>query len=469
VESEHMVALVPDDLVSLSRDDLLTLITRLVGVCEEQAKRIAELEAVVEKQAKQIAQLEAQLGKGGPPPFVKENKPPREQKERKRRSQHFSRLRETPTEVAVHVPECCPDCGRKLSGGWLQRSRQVIEIEPTPVKIIDHVILARYCGVCNRRVLPKVDLSDQVVGKHRVGIGLMSWIAYLHVVGRMPLRTIQRLLALMFGLHLGIGELSEVLHTVSDRGTGLRAELLRQVRGSPFVHADETGWREDGQNGYLWSFSTPEVRYYSHNKSRAGVVAEEVLGEDFSSILVSDFYGGYNRFLCPKQRCWVHFLRDLHKLREASPQSGPWIDSVEAVYERAKAYQRRCREGKTLDCGVFDRHRMRQALEDDLQDLARPYIRPQCQEPQPQSVLAQRIETFLKELFTFVTNPDVPSENNAAERSIRPAVITRKVCGGTRSEKGSQTKATLLTLFGTWIQNNLNPMQQCRTMLATAK
>jgi len=324
----------------------------------------------------------------------------------------------------VHVPADCPACGHKLKGGWLAYRRQVIDIKPSPVEVTEHEVYGRHCGVCGKNVAPKLDLS--------------------------------------------VGEITKVLHTVAKKGEETYKGLIKQIQCSPYVHADETGWREDGQNGYLWVAATPTLRCFVHRKSRAGVVAEELLGEDFDKILIADFYGGYNRFACNKQRCWAHLLRDLDKLRVNYSDNQAvcsWIDTVKGVYWRAKDYQKECREGKSFRCGLFDRQRMRKRFEEELQDLAVPHAGKQSLAPH--RILAERCINFLTELFTFVEFPDVPSENNAAERAIRPAVITRKVCGGTRSEKGSATKATLMSLFQTWLARSLDPIAECRAMLAS--
>jgi transposase len=74
----------------------------------------------------------------------------------------------------------------------------------------------------------------------------------------------------------------------------------------------------------------------------------------------------------------------------------------------------------------------------------------------------------MNELFTFVEFPDVPDDNNAAERAIRPAVIIRKVCGGTPSEQITYVKAALMSLFATWCVRQEDPIEKCRAILATA-
>ena len=84
-----------------------------------------------------------------------------------------------------------------------------------------------------------------------------------------------------------------------------------------------------------------------------------------------------------------------------------------------------------------------------------------------QGKLCRRIEKHVKELFVFVAEPDVPADNNAAERSMRPLVISRKISGGTRSEQGTDSKMALASLFGTWRARELNPLLACREMLVS--
>lgn len=421
-------------------------------------ERLATLEAELEM-------LRSMLTGGGSgssaAPFVKPNRQQRreaERKERKKRTQSFARKRDTPTETVEHAVDHCPDCGRRLSGGWVHSRRQVIEIPETPIRVIEHLVIARRCGVCGKRIVPKLDLSGQVVGKSRFGVKLMGHIADMATSCRMPHRTIQRILNGWYGLRISLGEISEVLHRVAERGKEAYNDLLWEIRGSPVVNADETGWREDGVNGYIWSFSTPEVRYLLRDKSRSSRLVTETLGDEFSGVLVSDFYGAYNAYSGVKQRCWVHLLRDMKKLVEKHPNDESvkrWAGEVKLLYELAKDMSNACYSQIELCL-------WRQHFEARLLKLALPY---RDVKKAPQRVLAKRIESFLGELFSFVDHEQVPSDNNAAERAVRPAVILRKVSGGSRSPKGSDTRMTLLSLFGTWKLQGKNPLVACQTML----
>lgn len=442
----------------LTREQLVEIILNLQAQVKTLTERVAFLEA-------ENAELRARLDGGGDgtakPGWVKPNRRERreaERAERKKRTQSFARKRETPTEEVYHALENCPDCGRTLSGGWEHSRRQVIELPNAPVRIIDHVVIARHCGACGKRHIPKLDLSGQVIGNGRFGIRLMSVIASMATVYRMPYRIIQKTLKALWGLKISLGEVAEILHRVAEHGQGVYEGLLDEVRGSPVVNADETGWRQDGVNGYIWSFSTPSVRYFLYDTSRASRVVKEVLSDEFEGVLVSDFYCAYNAYEGVKQRCWVHLLRDLKTLVEKHPKNKSvvvWADKFMQIYKQA-------RDVADADLPQIQRVRARQVFEKRLLELATPYL---GRKDAPQRVLAKRIDGFLGELFTFVDTEGVPSENNAAERAVRPAVITRKVSGGSRSEKGSKTRMTLMSLFHTWNLGNVSSIDACADML----
>jgi len=190
---------------------------------------------------------------------------------------------------------------------------------------------------------------------------------------------------------------------------------------------------------------------------------EEVLGEEFDGVLVSDFYGAYNVYQGPHQRCWTHLLRAIHQLKERYPQNlalAEWAQGVREVYDRAQAYPG---PDPRLPGVARQAQRVKQQwqFQRQLWSICQPHVRTEA----PMSVLCQRVERFLPELFTFVAEPQVAADNNAAERSLRPPVVSRKVSGGTRSAKGSETKSILASLFGTWRLRGLDPYQAVRRTL----
>jgi len=449
------------DLHTATREELVALILQQQEQIAVLRSEVGGLRAQVLAQAEELAQLRGGGGGGGKavPAWVKPNRPKGEKKERKRRSQGFARRREEPDEIQLHAAACCPECGRKLHGGWVHRHRQVIEIVPPQVRIIEHVLVARHCGICHRRVLPKLTSAELgVQGRRRFGVGVQALVAVLHGRYRMPLREVRRLLAEWSGLRISDGEMVALLEGVVAAGGEELTRLEEAVRGAPVVCADETGWRQDGKNGWLWTFATPTLRYFEYRDTRSGKVPEEVLGEDFGGVVSCDCYAGYNRLTAEKQRCWAHLLRDLHALAEEHadrPTVVAWVKAIQALYAEARAFPA---------ASPLRRQRKRRALEVRLDGLVRRLAQ---QAQAPHRVLAQRMRSHLREWFVFVEHPEVPSTNNLAERSLRPAVIARKISGGTRSAQGSKTMMGLMSLFGTWAAQHRALLPTCRDLLLT--
>ena len=405
----------------------------LLAVIAEQQRVIAELRWRVEV-------LESRLSSRGPTAGMPGNRPSvkRRQQERKgprrQRLHGFARRRMEPTRRVIHAPESCPECGTGLSGGWVQRTRAVIDLPVTPAEVIEHLFVARICPLCGKRRLPQEPLKGLAMGRRRLGPNLMSLIVTLREEGRLPVRSIQWYLQTVHQLKLSVGAIIEVVHAAAQRAQPVVAEMFKRIRGSPVVHADETGWREDGVNGYVWTFSTPTERYFLRRGRGKGVV-DEVLGEFpgqgdgmlFSGVLVSDFYAAYSHYPGLKQRCWVHLLRDIDELEALYPQDtglGRWATAVRQLYDRAKAsadYPSPPASGYQPSASADQL-----MLEKLLLSLCQPFSND---DTAPQAKLCRRIERFIKELFVFVSHPGVPADNNAAERSLRHLVVSRKISG----------------------------------------
>ena len=175
-------------------------------------------------------------------------------------------------------------------------------------------------------------------------------------------------------------------------------------------------------------------------------------------------YGAYNVHQGLHQRCWTHLLRDIRQLKEKYPgHQGlvEWAQQVREVYDHAQAYPGPD-PGLPETVQHAQRVKQQQQFQEQLLDICKPYVGSDA----PMSVLCQRVERFLPELFTFVADPLVSADNNAAERSLRPAVVSRKISGRTRSPEGSTTKSVLASLFGTWRLRGRNPCHALNSILS---
>jgi Zn-finger nucleic acid-binding protein/uncharacterized coiled-coil protein SlyX len=470
----------PLDLSSASREDLIALILAQRERLADQEQELARLRAELATQQTAMAALQERVGvllaaldppdgdnpssrpttMPGLKPASRTRTPAAEPRPRKRRARGSGRRRMRPTAHQMHAYARCPHCATTLQGGTVKRTREVIEVVPGRVEVTTHVYVERRCPRCRGRWLPGPELDGLVVGHGRLGVGLLSLIAVLREELRLPVERIQWYLAAVHGLHLSVGGIVATLHTVAARAAPAVEQIRASIRASPVVHVDETGWRQDGGNGYAWTFSTPTARVFVRG-SRERAVLEAAVGSAYPGVLVSDFYAAYTGYAGRHQYCWAHLLRDVDELTEQHRDDAAvrgWGDAVHALYQRATA--------EAADGNPAHARQRRLCYEAELGALCAPYLGVA---DAPQRVLCERMTKHLAELFVFVADPAVPATNNAAERSLRHLVTTRKISGGTRSPAGTATKMTLASLFGTWRLQGLNPLVACRALLADSQ
>ena len=391
------------DLNAASGETLLEIIAGQRAVIADLQRRIGVLESRPNRRGSS--------GMPGNQPHSSRQAP--EKKEpRKPRRHGFARQRMTPTRRVEHAVAVCPDCGTHLNGGWVQRTREVIELPVAPVEVTEHAGSPHLSGMpCPKR--PCIWASSACQSG--------SLMVTLREEGRLPIRIIQWYLESVHQLHLSVGAIVQAVHGVARQAETAVREVLEQVRASPVVQGDETGWRQDGSNGYVWTFSTPSERYFLRRGRDKGVV-DEVLDSSFSGVLVSDFYAAYNHYPGLKQRCWAHLLRDIHDLKGLYPEDAGLAHGPRrfTVYTEAKASVLRAQPPCT------------QLMPNGLgAAFPIPWRRPSSAGANGSS------------RNVFVSDPAVPSDNNAAERSLRHLVTSRKISGGTRSGQGADSKMTL--------------------------
>lgn len=455
------------DLFHADRDELLDIIRRQHQTMAEQARVIARLEQDIADLRRTVATLMEQVDSGGGTSGTAMGTPTGmpglkavqasqgSARERKRRAPGAGRRRMNATRTEVHALTQCPRCGAGLSGGTVKRTREVIELPAPRVVVTEHQYVERRCGVCGTRCVPTPQLDGQVQGRGRLGHGLTSLLVLLREDARLPVRTIQHLLQTLTGLHLSVGAIVAASDRVAKRAEPPLAAIAQAIRGSPVVHLDETGWRQAGRNGFIWTASTPTQQYLIYG-SRKKTMVDDLIGTDYAGVVVSDFYTAYTGDARRHQYCWAHLLRDIDELAAQHPNAAlhGWASAVRGCLHRAMA-------AATGD--PTQRLRERVAAETELRHLCQPWLEPRV----PQTPLCARILRHLESLFVFVTEPGVPATNNAAERSLRHLVTIRKISGGTRSAKGTQTRMALASLYGTWRLQRTNPYRATFALLAS--
>ena len=214
--------------------------------------------------------------------------------------------------IPVDVGERCPVCGGRLKLKQI-RDRTVIESEPVKPKKILYRLCHKECTRCHRSFRAK---APSVLPKTLYGNQITAQVAVMHYFHGIPLGRICEM------TEIPLGSVVDVLHRLSGYFAPLIDLLKEQYRLSPVKHADETGWRNDGQSGYAWLFCTPETSLFSFQNTRSAAVPRSIFGEEkLPGVLVVDRYNAYNKAPVEIQYCYAHLLRDVEKLEKDFPDN----------------------------------------------------------------------------------------------------------------------------------------------------
>jgi transposase len=355
--------------------------------------------------------------------------------------------------IAVPLPATCPHCTGPLK---VIRTATQLQVDVPVIRPIvrEFQIPIGRCRHCGRRVQPRHPLqtSDALgAAAHHLGPQALALTATLHTALGVPYAKIARFLTTAFGLPVSRSTLCRALARLATRAAPTYTALTAQVRGSPRVSLDETGWKVAAHLEWLWVAVTPETTVYRIQPGRGFDEAAALIGADDAGVLVRDGWAPYRAFAAADhQTCLSHVLRRCHGLVEIlAPPTARWPREIATVLKAALGLRDRHAAGTVSAHGLAIA--TGQLLARLLRLLARPRRHPALRR------LAQHLDTELTALFTFLVVPHVEATTWRAEQAIRPAVILRKVCGGNRRPRGARTHEILASLLQTAHQRRLDP------------
>jgi len=394
--------------------------------------RIAELEQAAARQAAPFRRAE-------------DRKVPEGEKKRPgQKPGHRGVCRVRPQEIdrEIEVPlAVCPHCSGQLS----ERSplvQYIEEIPPLRPEVVRLITWEGRCAQCGNvySTHPLQTSRAQGAAKVQLGPRALSLAAMLNKHLGVTMRGTCRVLRQMCGLRVTPGGLAQALARIAGKLTGEYEALLRDLRSSPAVFADETSWWVGGPGWWLWTFTTPERTVYCVNQSRGSQVVKETLGENFAGMLVSDCLASYDPPQYRKHKCIAHHLRAIKHARDRPDgKDSCYLREWELFFKTVTTiYWLRSK----MDASSFTARRT--ALEqwcDKL--LAQP-----CDQPAEVAV-HNRLHKQRPHLLGCLYEAAAEPTNNRAERALRPAVIARKLSCGNKTPAGSRCWEILASIATT--------------------
>lgn len=417
--------------------------------------RIAELEAENAQLRKRLEQLEHELQnihqRRKKTRAQQDPKRSRKDRRRKEHRQHPGCFRPEPPpdtqfiEHDVH-PEQCSHCGGDDLEATGKFEDHIVADIPEP-KIEWH----RYrrhiyrCRCCQQSCQGRGDL--ELPGAH-IGPRARLLTCYARAHLGISLGKTQNLLHDFFGLTVSRAGLLGHLRWGGTLFAPVVDKLWELLRQSPVVQGDETGWRINGQPAWAWCFRDPRLALFLIDRHRNRAVLERALGASFAGTLVSDFYAVYNRLDCAKQRCLVHLLRELAKLREELP----WQSVRAFIQPLITLFQDAIQLGKDRDQRSTQAFAAaRQRILDRFDDLL---LKSNTKHPECLRIW-RRLFKHCDELFTFLYDPQVPADNNGTERDIRSLAAARNDGGTHRAPWSADAFARIKSVIVTGMKNGV--------------
>lgn len=353
--------------------------------------------------------------------------------------------------------QCCPTCQNPLERTKLTTSHTVEDIpdlETVKTIVTQYQLERQWCGICKKEVSPK---PAEVVPYSRFGINLTLQALFWHYSCRLPYGIMTTMFAQTYNIKIEEGSLAEIFKRTKDHLGPAYNELLKVVRTAPVKHADETSWRIDGQNAWLWAFLTKDTAFYTIEETRGKGVPEKTLaGSSPDHCLVHDDYAAYSKLPVNHQSCWAHLLRVSHEYSNQSKNS----KEMTALHLKLKTIFQKLNQTIQEPFHLKERKLKHKTIWQELQTI----IKTKYQSDDAKKIQT-RIKNQNKNLIIAILHQDVPLTNNLAERMIRPLVVKRKISGGLRSNDGAAATAVNMSVIQTIKMRDLPLFSTLKTII----
>ena len=409
--------------------------------------RIKELENKDHDKDKRIEDLSYQFEQiknklFGKKPIVNRIIPKKEKKNR----DTFSYQRPIPTSITKvenHPVHICHHCH-----GILRNKRTSVFFEediPLPIEkiVIKHQVEVGYCNTCKRQ-----SSGHDIPSKKSVlGNNIKKYVCILSIANRLSHSQIQEHLEDIFNVHISIGEIGNILETESNNLRPEYQTLKESVSNQEGSHHDETSWdvQKEEQGKFAWVATGTENNdtVFSLGKSRGkGNIAE--LGK--ARVGISDDYGAYKNEFEEHQLCWAHPHRKLRDLAESAEFGKRKRNQILKTFEQFSNLYKNIRKklGSPFSSPV------RKRLQTTFNELTEDH----SLDPTALSKIKVSLRRNKDKYFTFLKHPNIPIDNNKAERALRHLVIKRRTSFGSKTQRGAETTSILASVIMSLKWNN---------------
>jgi Transposase IS66 family. len=469
-ERERRIKFLKEELEKANQE-----IKRLKEENERLRKRIKELEGK-NRILKKIA-----FGKKSEKRQEEKNKT---NKKRGREQGHKGTGRKIPEnlpieEEIIEIPEeerHCEICGAPLiETGMEEISREVCVEKRYYIKVIKRKKYKKSCN-CSHPIIT-ADAPNKLIPKSKFSLSFWVDILINKYKNHMP---VERQVSDMreYGVIVKSGTIFGGLKKIYfEYIAGLYQEMIKSIKGKNHFYSDESGWhlfvkidKKGNYNWFVWVFISLDIAVFVLDPTRSAKVPLKVLFDidksqikrlkdveiEDKKIMTVDKFSSYklleNMGLVELSYCWAHQRREFIDAKTKYPEIREWADTwIEKIAELYHINNKRIRYDKgNLEFIKYDK-KLREKIEQIHFLINQQYSHP------GQKEIMESMKKHWKGLTLFVDNPEIPMDNNIAERMLRPVVLGRKNYWGNHSIWGCNLSMAMFSIIQSCILNNISP------------
>lgn len=450
----ELEGLTREKLSEISKDDLIGIILLLVSEIKRLSKENEELKCRMG--------LPVKDSKNASIPPSLDKKPNRERVECRKKGPpvgHTGVKRENkrkPDIVIFERVKRCKWCECEVnSNSERYESHTIYEIPPIKLVAIEIRRQKGVCSMCGKEVI--ADNPEGVRDNQVFGSNFEIFLTMMNERYNIPYEKLKVLVEDLSGESISDGLIDNTRERICSKLKGEYDLIKEYIRNSKVVGCDETGWRVEGKNDWMWIFRNETASYYKIDEHRSSEVVKGVLGEEYDGTVISDFYSAYEPITAgKKQKCLAHLLRDL--------KYGEQVEEGQETFSR---------EVKEVVISAIELSKEREGMKEEEYEEQIKKIEERFSNCLEKEIslkvnvrLKKRLVKHRSEIFPFLYDSKIPFDNNGSERDIRKIVVKRKISNGSRSMEGAKRTAIINSVIETIRKRGGDVLEELKRLLA---
>ena len=379
-------------------------------------------------------------------------------------------------EQVIHMNPApqCPCCEEVMTDSGMTEDSEQLTVIPKKYEVILQKRVKYRCQ-CQGSILTAPSPSRIIEGSS-YSDEMIQDVALSKYCDLIPIQRYSAMAARSGLIDLPSHSLIELTHHFAHFVFSAYALIRQEVLDSRVLNADETPHRmlegSDKKSWYLWGFSTPDLCFLECHDTRSGDVASDILLNSKCQILLTDVYAGYGKAIRQTNQVRLSHGKPLIRTAHCNAHARRYFFKPRLRYREAEFYLDHFHEIYQINSDAKDQIppkilELRAQMKPRFEQMKERALRELPSYPS-QNVYIKGLNYFLENyegLTLFLSDPDIPIDNNSQERLLRSHVVGRKTWYGTHSERGAKTAAVLFSLIETCKLNHVNPREYFKNLV----